>query len=126
MAVFFVYYLHAKLNLTFMKKLPWILAGFVLLSLAFSFLYAQDNQEVTGDFIIIQYTVTGGNGIAVFRGGSGSEFIKCKNRNPNNCVIDELTKFRSEGYELASTTTSNTSVSGNQPDIFLFLAKKVK
>jgi hypothetical protein len=103
-----------------MKKLTWILIGLISFTFVYSFLNAQDKQSVlASDFLIIRYN---DEVVTLFQGNGSAERIKCK-FNSNDCVINLLSQYQSEGYEIVSTTTAPTSKLVNSEAIFVFLKK---
>jgi hypothetical protein len=103
-----------------MKKLTWILVGLISLTLVYSFLNAQDRQSVmTSDFLIIRYN---DEAVTLFQGNGSAERIKCK-FDSNDCVINLLSQYQSEGYQIVSTTTAPTSKLVNSEAISVFLKK---
>jgi hypothetical protein len=113
-----------------MKKLSWIFAGLLSISLLYTFMNAQAkaDQTATGKFIIIRYSPIypmGKARVIVYNGDKAEEIELSKEeaKNPSNYVVTLLTRYDSEGYELVSTTAATTGSYGVEIDCFL---KKVK
>lgn len=103
-----------------MKKQTWIFVGIIFFTLIYSFLIAQDKQSVlASNFLIIRYN---DEAVTLFQGNGSAERIKCK-FDSNDCVINLLSQYQSEGYEIVSTTTAPTSKLANSEAIFVFLKK---
>ena len=103
-----------------MKKLTWIFVGLISLTLVYSLLNAQDKQSVmSSNFLIIRYN---DEVVTLFTGNGSAERIKCK-FDSNDCVINLLSQYQSEGYEIVSTTTAPTSKLVSSQAIFVFLKK---
>ncbi|HEY3406062.1 MAG TPA: hypothetical protein VGK59_21900 [Ohtaekwangia sp.] len=109
-----------------MKKPMWILTAVLGLVSAFLFSGAQDKNAGSSDYVILRYYPVSGSSISVFAGGAELEPVECRKKNINNCVVELLSKYSDDGYEMVSTTTAATAElsSGNAyENIFIFLKK---
>lgn len=84
------------------------------------------STQITGDFIIIRYnpfSLSNKGYVSIHYGGDKVEDIQLTkeemNRTISNYVVDLLTKFNSDGYELVSATSP-----GANDQITCFLRKK--
>jgi hypothetical protein len=112
-----------------MKKLIVIssLVVTAILVLAFATIDGQNKltTQTTVDFIIIRYNpfATGKGFVSIHYGGDKIENIQLTkeemDRSITNYIIDRLSKFNSEGYELVSATSPGAS-----DQITCFLRKK--
>jgi len=102
-----------------MKKIAFIFIGLLSLTFVYSFLNGQD-KPTASNFLIIRYNDV----VTLFQGKGSAEQIKCK-FSSNDCVINLLSQYEAEGYELISTTTAPMSRVNNTLAIVLFLKKKM-
>lgn len=100
-------YLHNKLTKSIMKKLTWILAGLLSVSLLYSFVNARASvNQTTSKYIIVSYSSLGGNDSYVYYSDRMEKIPMTKEelKTTSVTVINLLNRFDSEGYELVSTS----------------------